>query len=419
MAPALPWDLEQAQESTEHDALIDRKKLLLDEDDHILSEPEGDDYCQDAITYKVEWLKGWGVFSKNSRSIWVKPKLWIMLMKLFLVALCVAVVSFIIVRDPKNIQPQLFHDITSVLNIFVSLMLGFFLSSAVGRWLTTITGYMNLFNAVRNLEMQLNTLGAPQERLDMCMRYGVLSTYFLSSEFRHLMLKPHEREEQTQATWDSLENSDDEFLTVSTEERAIMANVRDVPGQMWLWVGSLVGRMAEDGEIPSMASPTYGRIMNLAQCAQEAIRDARMSIIVRTPYVYVNTLAVLVHITNLMFAVSLGLTLGLSIGSIIYYARKYTYPLAGYDVAQLVAPASNSAISIQSIIIETLRCSFAAVLYQAFFELGLIISTPFTSSEARIPVNRMMKNLLRDLEDARRLASKVPWERPMFKRTGR
>jgi len=42
MAPALPWDLEQAQESTEHDALIDRKKLLLDEDDHILSEPEGE-----------------------------------------------------------------------------------------------------------------------------------------------------------------------------------------------------------------------------------------------------------------------------------------------------------------------------------------------------------------------------------------
>jgi len=36
---------------------------------------------------------------------------------------------------------------------------------------------------------------------------------------------------------------------------------------LWTWVASLIGRMAQNGEIPPMPSPTYGRILNIVQQA--------------------------------------------------------------------------------------------------------------------------------------------------------
>ena len=45
----------------------------------------------------------------------------------------------------------------------------------------------------------------------------------------------------------------------------LLANVVD-PSQT-LWVTSLLTRMAADGEIPAMPTPTYGKIMSLADKA--------------------------------------------------------------------------------------------------------------------------------------------------------
>lgn len=36
---------------------------------------------------------------------------------------------------------------------------------------------------------------------------------------------------------------------------------------LWVWITSLLTRMAADGEIPPMASPTYGRVITMAEQA--------------------------------------------------------------------------------------------------------------------------------------------------------
>merc|ERR1719272_1158450 len=48
-------------------------------------------------------------------------------------------------------------------------------------------------------------------------------------------------------------------------ETEVLQLVDDPASLVWIWVASLVGRMAQDGEIPGMPTPTYGRIMNLVQ----------------------------------------------------------------------------------------------------------------------------------------------------------
>lgn len=44
------------------------------------------------------------------------------------------------------------------------LLLGFFLSSSVQRWYNCTNGFLELFDAVRGLHMQLNAMGVPKDR---------------------------------------------------------------------------------------------------------------------------------------------------------------------------------------------------------------------------------------------------------------
>jgi len=94
---------------------------------------------------------------------------------------------------------------------------------------------------------------------------------------------------------------------------------------MWVWVGSLIGRMALDGDVPPMPSPTYGRIMNLAQAAQGGLRQVRTSIVVQMPFVYVHTLACLVHLNCILLAMTMGLALGTTSHGIRQYVHHYYY----------------------------------------------------------------------------------------------
>merc|ERR1719321_2260004 len=95
-----------------------------------------------------------------------------------------------------------------------------------------------------------------------------------------------------------------------------MQKVSDRAGLCWVWVASLLGRLAQDGDIPPMASPTYGRLITLAQVVNDGIRKVRVSVAVQSPFVYVHTLAMLVHINNIFCAISFGSVLGTGIASI-------------------------------------------------------------------------------------------------------
>ena len=54
-----------------------------------------------------------------------------------------------------------------------------------------------------------------------------------------------------------------------------LQDVQDPCPHLWLWIASFMGRLASDGEIPPMASPTYGRIVALANDAQNALMLGR------------------------------------------------------------------------------------------------------------------------------------------------
>jgi predicted membrane chloride channel (bestrophin family) len=367
---------------------------------------------QDPMSYNLTWLKSFATFGVWDRTVWDNPPLWAVMRRLMTLALVIAVLAYNVIPDPTLLDASKFSEISRMLSLFVTMMLAFFLSTSVNRWIHCVTGFLNLFNSVRNLAMQLHTLGVPRERIDICMRYGVLSAKFLVHELRIRKLPADKQKEATQALWKHLESGPSPYTTLLKQEQEILEPINDKAGQMWIWVGSLVGRMAMDGDVPPMASPTYGRIMGLAQSAQEGLRQVRTSIIVQMPFVYVHTLACLVHLNCILLVISMGLAIGVTTHGIRQYVHHYYYEEHPDPTIQVIPLTAQ----LQSLIVEFLKGILGPLLFQAFLEIAISVVSPFSDSDAAIPVSRLTASLETDLQQSFLLADKPPhWEKPTFK----
>merc|ERR1719171_1615480 len=114
-------------------------------------------------------------------------------------------------------------------------------------------------------------------------------------------------------------------MLLTPQEVSVLRLTRDPPGMMWMWVAALVGRLAQDGWIPGMPTPTYGRIMNLCQNAHGGIRQVRAAISVQAPLTYTHMLATLVHINNLLNALTFGLVSGVAVGTALQAHDMHLY----------------------------------------------------------------------------------------------
>jgi len=196
----------------------------------------------------------------------------------------------------------------------------------------------------------------------------------------------------------------------------VLKLTRDPPGMMWMWVAALIGRLAQDGWIPPMASPTYGRIMNLAQNAHGSIRQVRAAISVQAPLTYCHMLATLVHINNLLNAVTFGIVSGLGLGTALI-ARGHHWSAWSLITHQNGAEASTmeSEQDFQNTSITFLYCFFGPLLYQALLLISMHLAQPFDSDDAKIPMHRLLHMLEVDMCNGRDLVDHMPFEKPAFK----
>merc|ERR1740123_1689895 len=104
-------------------------------------------------------------------------------------------------------------------------------------------------------------------------------------------------------------------MLLNEKEITLLRDARDPPSVIWTWIAAQIGRYAADGLIPPMPTPTYGRIMNLCQQEHGGIRQVRANICVQTPWNYAHFLAMIVHLNNILNAVSLGMTGGVALAT--------------------------------------------------------------------------------------------------------
>jgi len=383
----------------------------------------------DNATYDSGVLLSWTVFTlAGAKTVWHKANTWYMMLKLVILSLVVAGAVLLIVPNPSKLESSKFQAISLFLRVFVGLLLGFFMTNSVNRWFACASGFMELYDRIRNLQMQFFALGVSEDRSFQCMRYGICSCMFLTRMLEiECLTDKEEQETQMAKMWAEIETpgvdsscevllspgrKKKKYAALTPEEVKILRTVDDPAGMLWIWVASLVGRMAQDGDIPPMASPTYGRVMSIAQSAHDAMRGVKHSIKVQAPFIYVHMLATLVHINNIANVVGFGLTFGSTLGTLLENHRRSREAM-GYDKK---ASVDDIRSDMENLVVMFFVSLVGPLIYQALLDISICISRPFASKEGMIPTDRLLAYLEKDLSDAVRLAKKPPsWDAPCFR----
>jgi len=273
--------------------------------------------------------------------------------------------------------------------------------------------------------MQFSALGVPEKETILCLRYGFASAWLL---YGQLLVETKSGEQQIKERdimWkkmgDKIAHIDASGQThmLTPDEIEALKTTRDPPGMMWMWVAAYIGRLSQDGWIPPMPTPTYGRVMNLCQSAHAGIRQVRGSISMQAPLTYCHMLATLVHVNNLLNALTFGIVSGLGIATTMIAHGWHWY---GRDVVlgkslERAADASpkESEQDLQNMLVTFLYCFFGPLLYQALLMISMQLAQPFGSNDAKPPMHRFLHQLEVDMCNGRDLLDHMPFERPRFK----
>jgi len=349
----------------------------------------------DSTRYDIAGITSWGAFIMIKGCAWDNPSLWRCMMTNVTISVVVAVVANFV---PKQwlVSADKFEKLGTFLNVFVGLLLGFFLSSSMTRWYSCVNAFLTLLDAVRSMQMQMIALGVNQEQTDTLSRFGILSAWLLhfsldldgnDPDVIHHML---ERVESVRP-W-----------LIEPHEKPMLLRQKESYALLWTWVASLIGRMSQDGEIPPMASPTYGRILNIVQRAYGSIRDVRALHLVKVPFIYIHTLAILVHVNNVLNAIAFGLVCGIS-----------SVFLMGKEKSGDQHPANL----FTSLFMQFCFSMLAPMLYLALLDVSICVAQPFTYQDAKIPAARFIVGMEEDLKNAKYVGENPPsWNKPFFKK---
>jgi len=356
----------------------------------------------DSTQYDITRITSWQAFCMVKGCAWDNPVLWSCIGLGSLLAIAVAMLTVVLPLSVR-VNPENLSKLSTFLNVFVGLLLGFFLTSSMNRWYGCVTAFLELLDAVRSMQMQMTALGVDQDRSSTLSRYGILSAWLL-----HLSLnmdsddgdENDEESEKISKVWQKLEEFRPQ-LVLPEEKKQLMPH-KESYALLWTWVASLIGRMSQNGEIPPMASPTYGRILNIVQEAYGSIRNVRSLQMVKAPFIYIHTLAILVHVNNILNAISFGIVLGINYSGTFLSDSKTRTAEANMHM---------------SLFMQFCFSMLAPVLYLALLDVSICISQPFTYHDAKIPAIRFIRSLEDDLQKAASLGESPPlWEKPSFQK---
>ena len=116
----------------------------------------------DSTRYDITGITSWGAFVMVKGCAWDNAALWRCMTLNLSVSVVVAVVTHFL-PAAWLVSADKFEKLGTFLNVFVGLLLGFFLSSSMTRWYACVNAFLTLLDAVRSMQMQMIALGVNEE----------------------------------------------------------------------------------------------------------------------------------------------------------------------------------------------------------------------------------------------------------------
>merc|ERR1719253_1882339 len=127
-------------------------------------------------------------------------------------------------------------------------------------------------------------------------------------------------------------------------------------------------------------------------------------------------LSSLVHINNIVNALSFGLTWGASIGSLLVHMGLHVSEHQGKEGKEGKASQKQATTDMQTLLVSFFFSCFGPFVYQALLEVSIAIAQPFSNVDAVVPTHRILRLLERDLTDSMTMARQISWKQPCFKK---
>lgn len=363
--------------------------------------------------YDHELLLSWRVFFGWSGTIFVQRAVYIIIPYVCCVAITCFVACYVGIPHARKLDTGRFNDFVNYIKVFIAFMLGLFLNNAFKRWWSSVSYFKRFLVSIKQLMYTMQAIGVPPQLYNECERLTIASSYILNDEVHCAQLTCKKvRAERWRKALDHLVEK--KYLTKDErhdlEEQSgcdtgTQATLGVMSTIMWIWVGESMTQVKD-----SVTGPMYVRLVFLCQDCLAQVELLKTNLIVQLPFTYVHMLCCLVHLANLLMALSSGLTIGSAVAEVHSRQAEYhegvgpdEFGAEGGLFLQLahvigMTPGASRAIkgfyeAIQTLGVNLVMLLLQPLLYQSFLVIAHALCYPYGSGICHMPTETFITQM--------------------------
>jgi len=313
--------------------------------------------------------------------------------------------------DMMKFEVQYLNSARPFLKIFITFMLGIYVNRAFIRWWSIILCFQQFISDIKQLIYFFHTSNVDKDTIAIARRWAMSTAYCLDTEAKNAQQMDLEHEWYNRSTLQWLVQN--EYLTPDEHEeleRVILVQGMKAKGlesqqgqvsgtigvtttHIWSWLGDLL--MNFDLK---MSPPMHSRIMGISQCGLSRMGDLQHQVTIQVPYMYAHLLSFLVHLNNIIAAVTAGISLGASCSALLHNWKSPVHEAASLSRGEVMKHHRESVMAVENMAIQIMMLMVEPLLYLSFLRIGHLLCYPFGYEKHHVSLETNLAWLQAELE---------------------
>lgn len=345
--------------------------------------------------YDHEALLTWNALLATTGTIFFQRRVYIICPIVLGIAFVCGSAVYWFVPSARKLDTHRFNDFVTYIKVFIAFMLGLFLNNSFRRWWASVSSFKKFLTSIKQLMYTLHAINVRSDLFDEIERCTVCSCYVLNEEVHTAQMKdPELKRLRWLKVMDWLEQqkwlSHDERLEIKHDEQSIDHQELGVRTTIiWTWIGETMTLVRAE---PTVAPPMYVRLLFLCHDCMAQIEELKTNLTVQLPFTYAHMLAVLVHLSNVLMAISCGLAFGSAMAEI----TSRTNEVEATGTSRRVLGEFYEAL--QTLFMQVVILIIQPLLYQAFLVIAHALCYPYGDEICHMPTETFIQQMHYELE---------------------
>jgi hypothetical protein len=358
-------------------------------------------------------------------TIFMNRAVYIVVPYVLFLALLSFTACYVGIPSARKLDTGRFNDFVTYIKVFIAFMLGLFLNNAFKRWWSSVSHFKRFLVSIKQLIFTMQAVGVRLELHKEVERLTVCSAYVLNEEVHCAQIgSARERRDRWEESFNKL--VDQGYLTVEErddleKQSRCLEGAQNTLGVMstliWIWVGESMGQVKLE---PKVAPPMYVRLLFLCQDCLAQVELLKTNLIVQLPFTYVHMLCAMVHLANILLAISCGLTIGSAFAEVqsrhhaldtmdesspeeeageyfllLHFAQSVGTKVLGPSKSHVIKEMYTA---IQMLGLQFVILLFQPLMYQSFLVIAHALCYPYGSGLCHMPTESFIQQIEYELQ---------------------